>query len=458
MLNSRAQRLYSLTHGGGSGAQVIEGLDVPVDFSNGDQVIAAPDGYVVKSATIKKPANLIPENIAKDVNIAGVVGTYAGGGSGSMEGCPVVTFMNGTEVLFQRPVYSGDDCPDPVSQGRLVTPTKESTAQYDYTYSGWATTNGGSASGTALTNITEDKTVYAAYTSTTRRYTIRFFDGDVLLETLSVAYYSMPKPTTPIHSDPSYAFDAWSPALTSCKGDADYYATWTVKMLFKHYTWDEIAAFAADGTASERFSIGDEKPISFTELNVYGNPTGAMATTTAKIIGFSHDDKADGSGKAGITLWVTGGIYSHTGTHTPGINTKPYGWENSKRRETLATVILPLLDPALSAVISPVSKKWGYSNLLNTYTEHGTTTDSLWELSLEELGYGSQGPEAGSRYAAFTTSKSVGLNKDYADISIGKTYYTRSYYGFNEAYYINDKGHQNSRKTSDPYYYFCFCI
>lgn len=58
---------------------VLENLPVGLDFSNGNQSIVAPDGYVVKSAVIEQPENLIPENIAEGVNIAGIIGALAGG-------------------------------------------------------------------------------------------------------------------------------------------------------------------------------------------------------------------------------------------------------------------------------------------------------------------------------------------------------------------------------------------
>lgn len=66
----------------GSDIQLIEGMEIPLDFSAGDQSLAAPDGQAVKSATIKKPTTLVPENIADGVDIAGVVGTLESGGSG----------------------------------------------------------------------------------------------------------------------------------------------------------------------------------------------------------------------------------------------------------------------------------------------------------------------------------------------------------------------------------------
>ena len=66
----------------GINAEVIEDLPIDVDFSEGDQTVTAPDGYLVKSAILQKPETLVPENIAKDVDIAGVVGTMSAGGGG----------------------------------------------------------------------------------------------------------------------------------------------------------------------------------------------------------------------------------------------------------------------------------------------------------------------------------------------------------------------------------------
>ncbi len=67
---------------GKSAGTVLEDLPIALDFRNGNQTITADEGYLVKSAVIEKPSNLVPENIAKDVDIAGVVGTHEGGGGG----------------------------------------------------------------------------------------------------------------------------------------------------------------------------------------------------------------------------------------------------------------------------------------------------------------------------------------------------------------------------------------
>ena len=45
------------------------------DFSSGNHVIVPTTGRVLRKVTLTKPAQLIPENIKKDVDICGVVGT-----------------------------------------------------------------------------------------------------------------------------------------------------------------------------------------------------------------------------------------------------------------------------------------------------------------------------------------------------------------------------------------------
>lgn len=65
--------LVPYTHG-----ELLEGVEVEPDFAEGDMTVSVPDGYLVKTAVVKKPETLVAENIAKDVVVAGIVGTYKG--------------------------------------------------------------------------------------------------------------------------------------------------------------------------------------------------------------------------------------------------------------------------------------------------------------------------------------------------------------------------------------------
>ena len=55
-------------------------VSVTPDFSAGDMEIVPEDGKVFSKVGVLKPANLLPENIAEGVNIAGIVGALTSGG------------------------------------------------------------------------------------------------------------------------------------------------------------------------------------------------------------------------------------------------------------------------------------------------------------------------------------------------------------------------------------------
>lgn len=52
---------------------------VNLSMTSGNQVITPNDGYALSKVTVTKPDTLIPDNIKKDVNIGGVVGSMSGG-------------------------------------------------------------------------------------------------------------------------------------------------------------------------------------------------------------------------------------------------------------------------------------------------------------------------------------------------------------------------------------------
>ena len=54
------------------------------DFSSGDVIVTPDAGTVLRRVTVVKDNNLVPENIVKDVNIFGVVGTAETGGEGDI--------------------------------------------------------------------------------------------------------------------------------------------------------------------------------------------------------------------------------------------------------------------------------------------------------------------------------------------------------------------------------------
>ena len=58
----------------------MQSKTVELSMASGNQVITPDEGYTLSEVTVTKPETLIPENIKKNVDIGGVVGTMEGGG------------------------------------------------------------------------------------------------------------------------------------------------------------------------------------------------------------------------------------------------------------------------------------------------------------------------------------------------------------------------------------------
>lgn len=110
-------------------------------------------------------------------------------------------------------------------------PTKESTVQYTYTFSGWTP---------LLEEVKENKTYVATYTETQREYTVTFYDEDeiTILESLMVQYGKIPNPNvTPLKEETaeySYTFNGWNPALEVVTENKTYVAVYDATI--KSYT------------------------------------------------------------------------------------------------------------------------------------------------------------------------------------------------------------------------------
>lgn len=296
-------------------------------------------------------------------------------GGGSSADIRYVTFMNddGTEEYGKKAVAVGDDCADPISRGIFSTPTKESTAQYNYTFSGgWATEPGGGINADALKNVTEDRTVYANFISAVRYYTVSFYDGETLVHTESVPYGGS---STYVYNKENTAFMGWNPEPVNITGDLNCYGSWMESYSFADASWEYISQISESGMASKIFALGDTKQISYTY-------NGTAYTATVGIVDFNYDDKADGSGKAGITVCMTDAtawwVEKHRNENNPGMQ-----WPNCDLRTLVNTTIYNTFEDALKKAIKPVTKVTaGYSGTAATTF---TSTDKVWIPSLGEV-------------------------------------------------------------------------
>ena len=127
----------------------------------------------------------------------------------------VVTFNNyDGSYLGKVYVDEGSRCPDPIATGVFNTPTKPSTAEFDYTFSGWDGIDFNSV-------VTKHITATAKYSEIRRKYSVVWYNGNIELQRSEVEYgqgaiYEGEIPVNPTNGQGNkfYLFDKWD-TLTS---------------------------------------------------------------------------------------------------------------------------------------------------------------------------------------------------------------------------------------------------
>ncbi len=135
-------------------------------------------------------------------------------------------------------------------------PTKESTAEITYTFEKWVTAKDG-ATEASFTNITEDKSVYAKYSTTARTYVVTFCDYDgTTISQINVAYGNAA--TAP--GDPEregYRFDGWDKTFSNITGELTVKATYVQQFTVEFLDYDnsvidiQLVDYNGNATAPE---------------------------------------------------------------------------------------------------------------------------------------------------------------------------------------------------------------
>lgn len=128
-----------------------------------------------------------------------------------------VRFYNEGVLVNTQYVQDGLDAVDPIAAGYIDTPTKVGEPQYEYTFMAWDK---------VPTNVKSPMTINAVYSQTLRTFTVTFYNGDTLLQTVTgvpyggSATYTGDEPT----KEGDWAFKGWSPEPTNVTADMDCYA------------------------------------------------------------------------------------------------------------------------------------------------------------------------------------------------------------------------------------------
>ena len=178
-----------------------------------------------------------------------------------------------------------------------LTPTKEATAQYTYTFASWSP---------LVDVVIGDQTYTATYSSKVNTYKITWLneDGSVLhideaIEYGQVPVYDGPTPTKERTAQYTYTFNVWTPEVVSVTGEATYTATYTATV--NNYTVSFIVLPEGYGTVSQ--STVTEVPYG-TTLSVVG-PVLTINTTNPTII-TATETPADAQYTYKFESWTNG--------------------------------------------------------------------------------------------------------------------------------------------------------
>lgn len=396
----------------------------------------------------------IPTNVAKPYNIvAKFKGTYR------VDFCA----LNG-DILESQWVQEGHSADDPVASGSIEKPTKISTAQYNYEYTGWDRD---------FSIVTTPLVLKPSFEEILRSYRVFFYNDTKLLQESVVFYGSCATYVGDVNDiykyigdevSPYYEFTGWSPNPdVPITGITYYYA----QFAFDGYIdddWTTIAAACASGDISA-YGLGGRKTMTYTLA-------GSENTVELEIAGIHHDKLATvdegycmGSETAALTfickiMGNTARIINQT-PHSAGDGTSlnTLGWEYSDLRAWMQETLFAAMPAELQQCMKPVIKISDGGFYDKTLKE---TTDTLWlpsdrELNAEVIssvvvGQGEQYPVYTNAESRIKQNKGGGL----------KTYWTRSTGKDGQHYYryIDSMGYVGSKGASAQNFgiAFGFCI
>lgn len=304
-------------------------------------------------------------------------------------GSYTVTFQNyDGSVLNVQEVREGSNAVNPVSSGLIATPTKESSIDEVYRFAGWDVD---------YTNVQSDLTVTAIYAASTRKYTVRWWNGSVLLYSETVEVYSSVSYTGEdlVPTEANQIWAGWDKDTTNITSDLDVRALFISPVLpsavatgydylysdnpddKSGYTLAEFYGIITLGQAKNYFTIGDRVKI-VPNTNVF-----ADNEIILKVYGFKHFKLADGSGEFANVVFGMIGLMN-TARAMNGSNTNAGGWDSSTMRTYLNERVFPALPRQWRVMIKPVEV---LASAGGTSATIKTSEDKLFLFSRAEVGF-----------------------------------------------------------------------
>lgn len=172
-----------------------------------------------------------------------------------------ITFLNGDGSTMQSGLVNYGVVPT----SPVTTPTKEATAQYSYTFSGWSPT---------IYPADKDQVYTPLFDQTVNKYTITFknWDGSIL-QSSDWDYGSTPSysgtPTKPADAQYTYTFQGWDHEISPVTGEATYTAVFDNNTNSYNVTTGVVTAGTGIVSGDGTFAYGTSTTVTATPAECY---------------------------------------------------------------------------------------------------------------------------------------------------------------------------------------------
>lgn len=286
----------------------------------------------------------------------------------------ILSYYNydGSTLLYSERVREGADG----AGYKGATPSKPDTARYTYSFIGWNTSpNSSTAESSALKNITEDRSVYAAFSEAEKTFTVYFYNGETLLQTVNnVAYGGTAAYSGAAPDKPNGVFNGWSPSNTNITADTSCYAQFITLQETITDSWQEIIDNINDGTYSSKYAVGDTKILDL----------GTEEKTVMEIVAIDTDVLTAGNGTAPIT-WISKYLLKTNrkmNSYSSGYLAK---WDGSEMKSYLRNTIMPRMPSEVQHAIVSVKKYTTERATSTTNNVDVLSDETVWIPSYREL-------------------------------------------------------------------------
>jgi len=264
-------------------------------------------------------------------------------------------------VLDTQIVEEGEDAENPVTRSYkpIAVPEREPSVDTVYSFGGWDK---------SLTNITTDNVIFAIYTTTTRKYTVNFYNGAQLLQTSEVAAHGSVYYDGTLYREGT-VWTGWSNSTTNVVSDVNTYAVFEEPAVPEYaqdlsqftylysedpadasvsaYTMGQLYAICEAGRAKDFFAVGAK-----IKLLPGAGSTITDTSIIFQVFGYNHFKISDTNNFANVVFGMLGILNQYRQMNSGSTNVG--GFDASAMKTWLNGTMLGNLSKPWQALIKTV--------------------------------------------------------------------------------------------------------